>query len=76
MKCRSNTTRLFVTKDIYNNAWFARNEVELFARIKKTDFGWQIWFYKYHFSQYTKTLTRCLELINNIYIKYWRNTYA
>lgn len=77
MKSRSNTTRLYMSTDIYNElVWFARNEVEQFARVKKTEFGWYVWFYPYHFGVYTKTLTRCLEITNNQFKKYWKKKYA
>lgn len=71
-----NTTRLFVTKDIYSNAYFIRTEKEKFAQLENRNNKWAVWIYPHKYIRYFTTLTESLSVIEKLYKKYWSEKYA
>lgn len=71
----SNTTRLFISKDRYSDAYFVRTEAEKFARIVSRNGEWFVWYYPLKYNQRFKTLTKTLEITERLYKKYWSEKY-
>lgn len=71
-KSVSETSRLYVTSDIYKEgAYFARTNLNKFARFYQNNFGWEIWIYPYKLSMRATSLTQTLERIEFVFRKYW-----
>jgi hypothetical protein len=78
MKQRTlNNSRLYVSKDIYQpNVYYARTDVEKFARFHKVGIFWNIWIYPYSQTEYKLTLTSALKLIEKMFKTYWQENYG
>lgn len=73
---KNNNSRLFVTKDTFSNAYFARTEIEKFARFEFLNNEWIIWIYPYEYLLHEKKLTNCLKQIEKVFFHYWKKTYG
>lgn len=72
-----NNTRLYVSKDIYQpDVYYARTDVEKFARFHKVGIFWHIWFYPYAQTEYKLSLTSTLKLIEKMFKIYWQDNYG
>lgn len=74
-RSHSNNTRLYVTEDIYSDAYFIRTDVEKFARMVFRNSEWFVWYYPLKYNQRFKTLTETLEITERLFKKYWREKY-
>ena len=71
-KFRSETSRLYVTSDKHHEGvYFARTNVNLFARFYQSKFGWEIWIYPWKVTQRAHSLTEALTKIDWLFKKYW-----
>ena len=71
----SNNTKLYITEDIYSNAYFIRTQVEKVGRFYQRDNRWFLWLYIYKYTRTFNTLTELLEFAERMYKKYWRENY-
>ena len=72
MKFRTETSRLYVSADKrHEGVYFARTNVNKFARFYQSEYGWEIWIYPYKVSVRAHSLTETLDKIEHIFKKYW-----
>lgn len=74
--CHSDNSNLYITKDVNSEAYFARTDIEKFARFYQINGEWAVWFYPYKYQLYFPTLTDTLCKIDKLFRKYWYETYG
>lgn len=71
-KSVTETSRLYVTSDKHREgAYFARTNINFFARFYQTKFGWEIWIYPFKMRYRAMSLTETLRRIDWMFKKYW-----
>ena len=71
-KSVTETSRLYVTSDKYHEGvYFARTNINLFARFYQSKFGWEIWIYPFKLRLRALSLTETLKRIEWVFKKYW-----
>lgn len=67
----SDDKRLYVTKDIYKEAYYIRTEKEKFAKFHRLNNMWYAWFYPFSYTLKFETLTKLLKKAESLYVKYY-----
>lgn len=66
-------SRLYVTADRHHEGvYFARTEEALFCRFYQSSYGWELWIYPWRIRKRAHTLTETLNVIDELFKKYWK----